>query len=187
MKIRTISGKLRIGMVVGRFQPVHNGHLSIIYEALDNCDYLIIAIGSAQESNTPKNPFSFEFRKKLIVDALGEKANDVEIIGINDRETISDDCGWGEYLLSEIERQTGKKPTISFEGVETVRSNWFDTCEIRRYIVPRTLIPISASEIRKNILTENYLNIIKYSPNSSLKYIEEMKQILKEVNKNEIN
>lgn len=46
----------KIGLLCGRFQPVHRGHIELIREALKHCDHLIIAIGSAQESGTKKEP-----------------------------------------------------------------------------------------------------------------------------------
>ena len=48
------------GLVIGRYQPFHNGHLEIIREILNDpeCDELVIAIGSAQESYTMNNPFT---------------------------------------------------------------------------------------------------------------------------------
>ena len=60
----------KFGLYVGRFQPFHNGHKSVVKEALKHCDRLIIAIGSAQESRTKKNPFTFEERRKFIWHAL---------------------------------------------------------------------------------------------------------------------
>ena len=52
--------KDKIGLYIGRFQPFHKGHLNVVEEALNHCDKLIIAIGSAQEFGTEKNPFSFD-------------------------------------------------------------------------------------------------------------------------------
>jgi nicotinamide-nucleotide adenylyltransferase len=48
------------GLVIGRYQPFHNGHLEIIREILNDpeCDELVIAIGSAQESYTIENPYT---------------------------------------------------------------------------------------------------------------------------------
>lgn len=56
----------KIGLYIGRFQPFHRGHLSVVREALKHCSKLVIAIGSAQEERTKKNPFSFEERKIFI-------------------------------------------------------------------------------------------------------------------------
>lgn len=57
---------LAIGLFLGRFQPLHLGHLKDIKRASAECDQVIIGIGSSQEENTVDNPFSFEERKTMI-------------------------------------------------------------------------------------------------------------------------
>jgi len=51
---------MKTGLIIGRFQPFHNGHLYAIKNALKKVDELVIAIGSSQYVNTEDNPFSFE-------------------------------------------------------------------------------------------------------------------------------
>ena len=60
------------GLVIGRYQPFHNGHLEIIREIMGDpeCSELIIAIGSAQESYTYENPFTAGERIIMIDRAL---------------------------------------------------------------------------------------------------------------------
>lgn len=54
------------GVLIGRFQPFHKGHLHLIEEALQLCDALIIAIGSSFRARNVKNPWIFEERQALI-------------------------------------------------------------------------------------------------------------------------
>jgi len=46
------------GLLVGRMQPVHLGHLQVIRRILDEVDEVIIGVGSAQLSHTIKDPFT---------------------------------------------------------------------------------------------------------------------------------
>ena len=39
------------GILIGRMQPVHNGHLQVIDKILEEVDEIIIGIGSAQLSH----------------------------------------------------------------------------------------------------------------------------------------
>ena len=57
---------MRRGLFVGRFQPPHLGHLHAIKQALEDCDELIIAIGSSQYSHTFENPFTAGERFEMI-------------------------------------------------------------------------------------------------------------------------
>ena len=81
----------KIGLLCGRFQPVHKGHISLIREALKHCDHLIIAIGSAQESGTKRNPFDYETRKELLRRSMWGLGARVTMIPINDRTVLGDD------------------------------------------------------------------------------------------------
>lgn len=50
----------------GRFQPVHDGHVHVITEALKLSEKLIIVIGSADKARDIRNPFSVSERIELI-------------------------------------------------------------------------------------------------------------------------
>ena len=58
-------------IIIGRFQPFHNGHLELVLKALeDYTDDLIIFIGSAQKSRTNRNPFTYFERSVMIREVL---------------------------------------------------------------------------------------------------------------------
>jgi len=60
------------GVFVGRFQPFHNGHLTVLRDMLKEVDELIIVIGSAQYSHRVDNPFTTGERLTMIHSALKE-------------------------------------------------------------------------------------------------------------------
>ncbi|MFA5842809.1 MAG: nicotinamide-nucleotide adenylyltransferase [Candidatus Gracilibacteria bacterium] len=57
-------------LFIGRFQPFHLGHLSVVKTILQNHDFLIIGIGSAEESRTSQNPFTASERWSMISSTL---------------------------------------------------------------------------------------------------------------------
>ena len=59
-----------IGLLIGRFQPFHNGHLEAIKKISKEVDELIIGIGSSQHKNTFLNPFSLDERVEMIENNL---------------------------------------------------------------------------------------------------------------------
>jgi len=63
---------MTIGLYVGRFQPIHLGHLEAIRHLLGQVDELIIVVGSAQHSHTIENPFTAGERITMIRLALQE-------------------------------------------------------------------------------------------------------------------
>ena len=83
-------------IVLGRFQPFHNGHASLVMKASDvhPNQKAMVAIGSAQSEWEPTNPWSAEERSLMIM-AWAEHHNiDIEICMIED---INDPPNWVEH------------------------------------------------------------------------------------------
>ena len=59
-----------IAVLVGRFQPFHNAHLTLLKRALAIAPRCVVVIGSAHQARTPKNPFSWTERAEMIRLAL---------------------------------------------------------------------------------------------------------------------
>jgi bifunctional NMN adenylyltransferase/nudix hydrolase len=51
---------------LGRFQPFHLGHKSIIEAALERADRVIVIVGSAHRARSVRNPFTAEERANMI-------------------------------------------------------------------------------------------------------------------------
>ena len=66
----------RDGLIIGRFQPFHNGHMEVIRKICSECDHIIIGIGSAQYSHTEKDPFTAGERYQMIAEALRSEGMD---------------------------------------------------------------------------------------------------------------
>ncbi len=72
-------------LIVGRFQPFHNGHFEVIKEILEENTSVIIGIGSAQYSHTLKDPFTAGERHLMISETLEEaKINSFYLVPIED-------------------------------------------------------------------------------------------------------
>ena len=67
---------MTVGVIVGRFQPFHNGHLEAVRYALRKVDYLYVVIGSSQKNHERDNPFTAGERIAMIKAALD--ASDVD-------------------------------------------------------------------------------------------------------------
>jgi len=63
-----------IALFIGRFQPLHHGHIYVLKAILKRYHKVKIGIGSSQLSNTINDPFNKEERKRFIRTAL-EKRN----------------------------------------------------------------------------------------------------------------
>lgn len=88
----------RTALFIGRFQPFHMGHASVLHAIKqDGMTHVIIGIGSAQYSRTQENPFTFDERKKMIEAALSDAENipSFEIVAIDD---IHNPSKWVEHV-----------------------------------------------------------------------------------------
>jgi len=87
-------------LFIGRFQPLHIGHLKIIQNLSKEYDEIIIGIGSSQYGNTLDNPFTANERKMMISKTMEKNnINKYRIVTIPD---IHDPPRWVEHVLSIV-------------------------------------------------------------------------------------
>lgn len=106
--------KKPFGIYIGRFQPLHWGHLDSMIKALEVVDKLIVIVGSSFAARDPKNPFTFEERKHMITEALqnqGFTNNQFVIIGV--RDYYYNENAWVEAIRREVKSVTkGVSPVL---------------------------------------------------------------------------
>jgi nicotinamide-nucleotide adenylyltransferase len=72
-------------MLLGRFQPFHNGHAKVVEWAFDRYESLVLIIGSPQDSYTYTNPFTGGERYLMIQTFLKDKGyTDWNIVPVPD-------------------------------------------------------------------------------------------------------
>ncbi len=60
------------GLMIGRFQPFHLGHLEALQFALSRVDKLWVGLGSSNKPPEKNNPFSAEERKEMILSSIND-------------------------------------------------------------------------------------------------------------------
>ena len=87
-------------IVLGRFQPFHNGHASLVKAAAQHAGAdgtLVVAIGSAQAEWEPKNPWTAEEREAMIRAWAGDENIELDVVRIED---INDAPRWVEHATT---------------------------------------------------------------------------------------
>ncbi|MGP8078726.1 MAG: nicotinamide-nucleotide adenylyltransferase [Thermoplasmata archaeon] len=95
------------GLIVGRFQPFHAGHLATVRRIRAKAPEadLVLAIGSAEESYTWENPFTASERFEMVVRALAEARLDrVITVPVPDIHRHSQWVRYLEGLLPSFDR-----------------------------------------------------------------------------------
>ena len=60
------------GLLIGRFQPFHLGHLEALQFALSKVDKLYVGLGSSNKPVEKNNPFTAEQRKEMILSSIDD-------------------------------------------------------------------------------------------------------------------
>ena len=92
----------RRGLMLGRFQPFHKGHLALTKQILSECDELLIIIGSAQFNFIDKDPFSAGERVLMIHEALKEARVDLSRCYIIPVANDENNARWLAYIRSMV-------------------------------------------------------------------------------------
>lgn len=61
-----------IALLIGRFEPVHQGHMALLRHGLVHAREAIVVLGSAWQARSPKNPFTWQERADMVLRALPE-------------------------------------------------------------------------------------------------------------------
>ena len=87
-----------MGLIIGRFQPVHWGHVRAVEWARAEGLEVHLGIGSSQFSHTRENPFTAAERRALIEAA--DKALGLKVGRVDEVPDIFDDERWVSHVQS---------------------------------------------------------------------------------------
>ena len=167
------------GLMMGRFQPFHIGHLDLVRQILKECDEIIIAITSSQFNYLDKDPFTAGERIEMIHNSLKESDVDLTrciILAIENQFNIAT---WSSYLKSMLPQfdkvYSGNeyvKMLLADSKIEVVKPVFLDreqynATKIRSMIISGEdwgkFVPSAVLEFIKKINGKNRLGIINKS------------------------
>lgn len=134
---------MTVGLTIGRYQPFHKGHLTVVEEISESVDEIVICIGSAQVSHEPDDPFTAGERVAMVQRALLDNEID-KFFYIIPVEDISRNAAWVshvEALTPPFDEVYSRNPLVvrlfkeAGYGVEKAplyRREKFSGTEIRR-------------------------------------------------------
>ena len=174
MKKQTIFTR---GLMVGRFQPFHNGHLHLSKQILQECNELIIAIGSAQFNYIYKDPFTAGERVLMIHAALMESGIDLAKCYIIPVINDENNARWFGHLRSmvphfdilysgnEFVKSLVLEETIRIKKPEFSKKNEYNGTNIRKQLASASAAATATATV------ENWKTLV---PNAVSKLIEEV-------------
>lgn len=119
---------MNVGVFIGRFQPLHVGHISIIAYMQKQYDHLVILVGSANQRPSTKNPFSFEQRKAWLehsfADLTGANTTQkISVLPLNDYRY--NEKKWEAELNRQVLSATTEADNVTLVGYEKDDSSYY--------------------------------------------------------------
>ena len=152
-------------LVLGRFQPLHNGHMEVIRKCAAESDHLVIGIGSAQYSHLTDNPFTAGERYLMLENALEEAG--IDNYSITPIEDLNRYSAWVAHVkamcppFSAVYTNNPFTRRLFVEAGYSVRESpmynraVYSGTEVRRRMVEdedwRSLVPASVAEVIDSI------------------------------------
>ncbi len=142
----------KTGIFIGRFQPVHEGHIHALGVAASQVQKLYILVGSANTCRSIKNPWTFEERKQMLALKLhGQRITNYEIIPLNDYKYS--DTQWMSDVRATIEHYNMQDPILfghMKDGNDYLK--WFPELKFKSI---EAQYSINATQVREQMFKNN--------------------------------
>lgn len=160
------------GLFIGRFQPFHNGHMAVVEKMTEECDSIIIGVGSAQKEREINDPLSGGKRVDIITKILENRLSiPFEVYPIPD---INCYPAWVHYIKAILPRfdRVYANSSVVIRLFEETRIETIQVKEVNRD-------EYSGTEIRRRIVEgEEWTHLV---PEEVAEYLEviDMEEMLK--------
>lgn len=186
---------MNVGVFLARMQPVHNAHLYMIHKALEECDRVLIVLGSENKVDMLRNPYDISLREKMLRECFDFENNQkLSVITLPDWSMESDLEGskmWGRYFYyNVVSRIEQKHFSLYYSDDPAILDSWFKDTEVEPFITYRNFERsklfegLSSTKIRNAFIHNDKEYIKKYCPESVIKRFDELKSYYERVKQN---
>ena len=157
-------------LIIWRFQPLHLGHQLLIETSLTENSQTIILIGSSNKQDQ-NNPYTYTWRKDVIEKIYHQ---DFDIYDLPD---FPNDTDWVNKVQSYIPKEI-KKVTLYCGDIKNdsavnslIKSQETLPFDLDIKEIPRSIIPVSATQVREWIAEWNTEKLQKYLSKKTLLFL----------------
>lgn len=95
---------IKLAVYIGRFQPFHRGHMSVVEAAATHADETLILVGSAGEPRTLKNPWTADERISMIENAIVHEhgVEQLDFVFLAQLQDHHDDRRWAHAVRNAV-------------------------------------------------------------------------------------
>ena len=143
---------MKAGIFIGRFQPVHQGHIHALGIAASQVEKLFILVGSANQCRSIRNPWTFQERSQMLRTKLhAAGVRNYEILPLNDYRYSN--TQWMSDVRATAEHYDMGTPTLfghMKEGNDYL--TWFPDWKFKSI---EAQYNVSATDVRLAMFLEN--------------------------------
>jgi bifunctional NMN adenylyltransferase/nudix hydrolase len=171
-----MSKKYDLAVVIGRMQPIHNGHVHLISKALEYADRVLVLFGDTGGPRTIKNPFTPEQRAEM----LDKIWYDLKFDGVYSWGELLDDPNdqiWIQKVSDAIKNfSTLKKVCIVGHSKDDSSSylEWFpqyDFINVGFKMIGSQALNIDATKIRELTFTNQVMYTRSVVPEATYNFL----------------
>lgn len=152
-------------ILIGRFQPLHRGHLDLLRRALTLASKVCVLVGSTDRPRTVKDPFSFDERRQMITSLLGDDECE-RVVVTSVQDSMYNDGDWVRWVQDAVATAIGGTAgrKIALIGHEKDASSYY----LRMFpqwelIAADPTEDISATEIREQFFAERSNSFVSWA------------------------
>lgn len=157
---------MKYGIFTGRFQPPHYGHIKAIQKIAKKVKTIVALVSPTKTVNTgalhpARNPFTFEERKRMILDSLSEmgfNANNLKVVPLHpilpkklwkkDLSRLPKNRCW--YIVKKGGVEEDSSQILKKEGEN-----------VKRFVLTNYMRNFNSKEIRRRmIMNENWQELV---------------------------
>lgn len=162
----------KVGVFISRMSILHDGHMMLIKTALEENERLIIFIGSSFRARSPRNPFTFGERQRMLTESIIEAGLDLKRVTVVPLQDTYNDNVWILNVQMAVARTITRvmfanpsttDVSIYFSDKEesSAYPHWFPTYNRREIpAMMDTFIqkPVAATDLRETYFQGNVLD-----------------------------
>lgn len=155
---------------IGRLQPFHRGHQSVIDEALKQAKEVVVVVGSSFAARNIRNPFTFEERKQMIKSVY--PSDRVKVVPVSDYPY--DDNKWINAVQKVVSEAVPHAKDIGLIGHSKDNTSYY--LEIfpnwKNHIEVPDVRGINATDIRTSLFEGSSRYAFDVMPKESFLHLE---------------
>lgn len=195
----------RVGVFIGRMQPPHAGHISVIKKMIKENDEIVILFGSSLSVRDSKNPFHWRERATMVMTELKAhltsvsedyyyfdesceqyKVDNKRVVFYPLRDYPYNNSRWQYQVQHIIEGDTLENSQVTLYGNDKDSSSFYlkffprwNRAETQIVSAPERHSILSSTEIRERIFTQDVASITtKYLSEANINWLNSWTQSL---------